>query len=101
MACEGAEEAGKARYAVVIAGCAMRILKWALWILFLLLAPKLLRKAFRSGKKAANRTRVKCRSRLRRYGARHAVRSCRSDGGRCRCECQRRNKGDRIMNAGQ
>jgi 1,4-dihydroxy-2-naphthoate octaprenyltransferase len=43
----------------VIAGCAMRILKWALWILFLLLAPKLLRKARRSGKKAANRTRVK------------------------------------------
>jgi hypothetical protein len=57
MACEGAEEAGKARYAVVIAGCTMRILKWALWILFLLLAPKLLRKARRSGKKAANRTR--------------------------------------------
>ena len=49
----------EARYAVVIAGCAMRILKWALWILFLLLAPKLLRKARRSGKKAANRTRVK------------------------------------------
>ena len=59
MACEGAEEAGKAKHAVVIAGCAMRILKWALWILFLLLAPKLLRKARRSGKKAANRTRVK------------------------------------------
>jgi 1,4-dihydroxy-2-naphthoate octaprenyltransferase len=58
MACEGAEEAGKARYAVVIAGCTMRILKCALWILFLLLAPKLLRKARRSGKKAANRTRV-------------------------------------------
>jgi 1,4-dihydroxy-2-naphthoate octaprenyltransferase len=59
MACEAAEEAGKARYAVVIAGCAMRILKWALWILFLLLAPKLVRQARRSGKKAANRTRVK------------------------------------------
>lgn len=43
----------------MITGCAMRILKWALWILFLLLAPKLLRKARRSGKKAASQTRVK------------------------------------------
>lgn len=43
----------------MIVGCAMRLLKWALWILFLLLAPKLLRKASRSGKKAAHRTRVK------------------------------------------
>lgn len=43
----------------MLVGCAMRILKWALWILFLLLAPKLLRKARRKGKKAAHRTRVK------------------------------------------
>ncbi len=43
----------------MIVGCAMRMLKWALWILFLLLAPKLLRKARRSGKKAAHQTRGK------------------------------------------
>jgi 1,4-dihydroxy-2-naphthoate octaprenyltransferase len=43
----------------MLVGCALRILKWALWILFLLLAPKLLRKARRSGKKAAHRTQVK------------------------------------------
>jgi 1,4-dihydroxy-2-naphthoate octaprenyltransferase len=43
----------------VIVGCAMRILKWGAWILFLLLAPKVLRKARRSGKKAAHQTRVK------------------------------------------
>jgi hypothetical protein len=35
------------------------VLKWALWILFLLLAPRLLRKARCSGKKAAHRTRAK------------------------------------------
>jgi hypothetical protein len=57
-ACEGTEGAGKARYAAVAVGCAMRILRWALGILFLLLAPKLLRKA-RRGKKAAHWTRAK------------------------------------------
>jgi hypothetical protein len=43
----------------VTVGCAMRILKWSLLILFLLLAPKLLRTARRKGKRAAHRTQVK------------------------------------------
>lgn len=55
----GSGEAGKARYPVVAMGCAMRLLKWAAWLLFLLLAPKVLRKARRGGKKVAHRTRVK------------------------------------------
>jgi 1,4-dihydroxy-2-naphthoate octaprenyltransferase len=50
----------------VIVGCALRLLKWAGWILFLLLAPKLLRKARRMEKKAAGRTRVKARRRVRK-----------------------------------
>lgn len=72
---EGAEEAGKARWAVVLAGCAMRSLKWALWILFLLLAPRLLRQARRRGKKAAHRTRVKAPKRIKkmRRAARRSI----------------------------
>lgn len=59
----------------MIVGCAMRILKWALWILFLLLAPKLLRKASRSGKKAAHRTRVKAAKQVKniRRAARRSI----------------------------
>ena len=59
----------------MIVGCSMRILKWALWILFLLLAPKLLRKARRSGKKAAHRTRVKAPKRVKkiRRAARRSI----------------------------
>jgi hypothetical protein len=53
----------------------MRILKWALWILFLLLAPKLLRKARRKGKKAAHRTRVKAPKQVKniRRAARRSI----------------------------
>jgi 1,4-dihydroxy-2-naphthoate octaprenyltransferase len=51
------------------------MLKWALWILFLLLAPKLLRKARRSGKKAAHRTRVKAPKQVKkmRRAARRSI----------------------------
>lgn len=75
MTREEAEEAGKARYAAVTVGCAMRILKWALWILFLLLAPKLLRRARRRGKKAAHRTRVTAPKQVRkmRRAARRSI----------------------------
>ena len=59
----------------MIVGCAVRMLKWALWILFLLLAPKLLRKTRRSGKKAAHRARVKAPKQVKkiRRAARHSV----------------------------
>ena len=59
----------------MVVGCAMRTLKWALWILFLLLAPKLLRKARRSGKKVAHRTRVRAPKQVKkiRRGARSSV----------------------------
>lgn len=53
-------------------GCAIRILKWSLGLLFLLLAPKLLRKVHRSGKKAGRRTRAKASKRVRKL--RRAVR---------------------------
>jgi hypothetical protein len=66
---------GKRGYAVVIVGCAMRILKWASWILFWLLAPKLLRKARRRGKKAAHQTRVEAPKQVKkmRRAARRSV----------------------------
>ena len=59
----------------MIVGCAMRILKWALWTLFLLLAPKLLRKVHRSGKKAGHRARVKAPKKVRkiRRAARRSI----------------------------
>lgn len=71
---EGAKEAGK-EYAVVIVGCAMRSLKWALWILFVLLAPKLLRKARHKGKTAAHRARVKMPKQVKkmRRGSRRSI----------------------------
>ena len=53
----------------------MRILKWALLILFLLLAPKLLRKARHRGKKVAHRARVKAPKRVKkmRRAARRSI----------------------------
>ncbi len=53
----------------------MRILKWALWVLFLLLVPKLLRKAGRRGKKAAHRTWVKAPEQVKkmRRAARRSI----------------------------
>jgi hypothetical protein len=53
----------------------MRILKWALWILFLLLAPKLLRKTRRRGKKAAHQVRVKAPKQVKkmRRAARRSI----------------------------
>jgi 1,4-dihydroxy-2-naphthoate octaprenyltransferase len=59
----------------MIAGCAMRILKWALWTLFLLLAPKLVRKARRSGTRAVHRTRVKAPKQVKkmRRAARRSI----------------------------
>lgn len=59
----------------VITGCAIRILKWTLGILFLMLAPKLLRKARRRGKKAADRTRVTVPKRVKkmRRAARRSI----------------------------
>ena len=53
----------------------MRMLRWTLWILFLLLAPKLLRKARRRGKKAAHRTRVEAPKQVKkiRRAARRSI----------------------------
>jgi hypothetical protein len=44
----------------------MRILKWAVWILFLLLAPRLLRQARRRGKKAVHRARAAAPKKIRK-----------------------------------
>lgn len=53
----------------------MRILKWALWVFFWLLAPKLLRKARRKGKKAAHQARVKAPKQVKkmRRAARRSI----------------------------
>jgi hypothetical protein len=53
----------------------MRLLKWAVWILFLLLAPRLLRQARRRGKKAAHRARAEAPKKVKkiRRAARRSI----------------------------
>ena len=59
----------------MIVGCSVRMLKWAVLILFLLLAPKVVRKARRSGKRAADRTLIKAPKQVKkiRRAARKAM----------------------------
>ncbi|MBV9208838.1 MAG: hypothetical protein JO037_26295 [Actinobacteria bacterium] len=72
----GSGEAGKARKAIVILGCAMGILRGALAVLWWLLAPKLLKKTRRRTRKAAHRAQAKTSKQVSktRRAARRSIR---------------------------